>query len=724
MAKISQLPTLDRPTGDERLPVVDAGGATRGAKIRPLVEAAAAPSIARAEAAAAQARADAARTLAQDYGATDATLQGYIRKSDGAFLGPNTAWWATDFLPVSDKVAVEVTARTAASGGHAWYDKDKKFLAGFGDESNALSTITAVPPAGAAYARFCTINTVPLKVRGLGGSYNIPLLKAVSATHINPELVAMIAEARADAAAAQTQTAAVESQLDEMTDATAPMFVDLWSYTKSNLTPATQEEAAVVSRNSDFSLTVALGKGRNFIAGGAMALEDGATNRVRSYGIRAVDGDVITVLDALPASPLRCQTMHDSADGQHLSRLGYLGLADYIVDQAQRYAYRKKLLWSFHGPECTAIPESSPDITVAATGARLVEVTRLNGAAWGGYVAGTTNLTRGCGPRANNENIVGRSLAQYHGRGYALSDAGAGKGFQFRIPLGRRDGFLEIAIGGRWIVYTDSAGTSRSTDGRYRVEVVADDGRVLFDQVYASGRLYQPRVNFSGAAGVVLRVTLVDGSPMSVVLYSAYAFGKSPRTPTAGFFKSGDVIAYNGDSWTQYPTAVAGEVPLRRPDGSVSDGMCYLSERTRTSLAAQGVNVTTLNMGKGGMTSAWGLHWARQIIQLTPKPTHCVINFGINDRNSVVSLATNPAADSDWDFDPANQWARKAKSAGGREGRVTYDTWYANIQAICAILIAAGIKPIVLMPAHTASASQAQELRDFELARISRGFTA
>jgi hypothetical protein len=55
MAKISQLPALEQPTGDERLPVIDATGATRGARFRPLVEAAAAPSVARAEAAAQQA---------------------------------------------------------------------------------------------------------------------------------------------------------------------------------------------------------------------------------------------------------------------------------------------------------------------------------------------------------------------------------------------------------------------------------------------------------------------------------------------------------------------------------------------------------------------------------------------------------------------------------------------------------------------------------------------
>lgn len=59
MSKISQLPDLAAPTGRERVPVVTSDGQTKGAAIGGLVEAAAKPSIDRADLAAAQAAASA-----------------------------------------------------------------------------------------------------------------------------------------------------------------------------------------------------------------------------------------------------------------------------------------------------------------------------------------------------------------------------------------------------------------------------------------------------------------------------------------------------------------------------------------------------------------------------------------------------------------------------------------------------------------------------------------
>jgi hypothetical protein len=49
MAKISELSLLANPRGDERLPVIDQNGETRGANIGPLVNAAAGPALARAD---------------------------------------------------------------------------------------------------------------------------------------------------------------------------------------------------------------------------------------------------------------------------------------------------------------------------------------------------------------------------------------------------------------------------------------------------------------------------------------------------------------------------------------------------------------------------------------------------------------------------------------------------------------------------------------------------
>ncbi|QJR01140.1 SGNH/GDSL hydrolase family protein [Sphingobium yanoikuyae] len=668
----------------------------------------------KAAAYAAQAAADTARLTSQDYGASDAMIAGRIVKATGEFQA-SEAWWATDFLPIDPKVALQITARGTAGEGHAWYDKNKIFISGFGDSTGSgLSTIEVTPPDNAAFARFSSIRSVPLVVKALGPSEDIRRLQRVAKIHLDTDQDALIT-------ALQGGLADAFNQIDELTDSSAPLFVNMWPFTKSYLTPPAnvRSEAAVISRTSDTSLTVEAGKGSNFIAGGAAVIEDAATGKVTSFGVRGVAGDVVTFTDLLPASPVRAQTMF--LDDQHLTRLAIKGQADYILSRTERYSYRKKLLFSFFGPETSALPTSSPDIFSAATGQRIISVNRLNGATYGGFVTGTTNLPRLCGIENAPRNIGPVSLSQFLSRGYLLQDTMAGRGYQFSIPLGRNDGFIALAISGAAVTYTDTNGAAQVTSGRYRVELIADTGSVLLSQVYETGRVQYPVVNVSGIGSAVLSVTLVDDIPTSVNLYSADAYQKSPRTSTAGFFKSGDVIAFLGDSWTQRPDAGSGEVRPLRPDGSTADGMCFLSERIRTGLAAQGINVTTLNMGKSGTTSAWGLYWVKSIIALNPKPTHCIVNFAINDGNSA-SYMNDPAYLYNWDFSPTNQWNFLPKSSGGLEGRVTYEGWLANMKAICAALSAAGIKPIVLMPPHTASPNQSQTIRDNMLTRLVRGF--
>ena len=101
-------------------------------------------------------------------------------------------------------------------------------------------------------------------------------------------------------------------------------------------------------------------------------------------------------------------------------------------------------------------------------------------------------------------------------------------------------------------------------------------------------------------------------------------------------------------------------------------------------------------------------------------PTHCIVNFGINDANS--GGAATSGVDTAYDFDPVNMWVNKLQSAGGKKGAVTADQWYANLQSICSTLLRSGIKPIVLMPGHTASDSQTQSIQQALLNKIAPGF--
>lgn len=514
------------------------------------------------------------------------------------------------------------------------------------------------------------------------------------------------------------------NSLDLLTDRTSPFFVNVWGYTKSCITGSVFTEATVASRDSDTQLTVESGAGARFPFRSSLAILDGTTGRTASYAVKSQVGDVITVFETLPANPTKCQPMHDSTNGQHLSRLGYKGLADYVVDQVQKYAYKKDdVLFEYHPPITKGLGFSNPDVYALDGVTKLVDMTAVGGAAGGGFVTGTTNLTKQLTASASHGNITTDPPSGYYPRGYVLQDGVAGRGFSFTFSVGLRDGFLEIPIAGRSVSYTSSVdGLTYYTAGQYRVEVIGDGSVTLHDQNYNSGQLKFLFIPFTGVSTIMVRVTLVSSVPTAVLLQGCYAYGKSPATSTSGFFKTGDVIAFLGDSWTQKPDPIGGEVKPLRADGSTPDGMCFLSERMRERLAADGITVTTQNMGKSGTTTEWGKYWISKILELSPRPTHCVINFAINDYNSQATFDSTPNADSAFDFDPANMWAFKVKSAGGKQGMVNNDIWFANLQYMCNRLLAAGIKPIVLMPPHTASPSQAQGIRDKLLCKIGAGF--
>lgn len=517
---------------------------------------------------------------------------------------------------------------------------------------------------------------------------------------------------------------ATYNSLDLLTDRESPFFVDVWGYTKSCFTGSVFTEATVASRDSDTQLTVETGAGARFPMRSAVAILDGTTGRTKSYAVKSQAGDVLQFFETLPANPTKCQPMHDSFAGQHLSRLGYKGLADYVVDQVQKYAYKKDdVLFEYHPPITMGLGFSNPDVYALDGVTKLVDMTAVGGAAGGGFVSGTTNLSKQLTASSANGNISTDPPTEYYQRGYVLQDGVAGRGFSFTFSVGKRDGFLEIPISGRRLSYTSSVdGLTYYTDGQYRVEVIGDGSVTLHDQNYNSGQLKFLFIPFTGVSTIMVRVTLVSSVPTAVYMQGCYAYGKSPSTPTSGFFKTGDVIAFLGDSWTQFPIKVGAEVPPLRADGSTADGMCFLSERLRERLAADGITVTTQNMGRSGTTSEWGKYWISKILELSPRPTHCFINFGINDYNSIAAYTSTPNADSAYDFDPANMWASKFKSAGGKQGMLNNDLWFANLQYMCNRLLAAGIKPIVLMPAHTASASQAQGIRDKLLCKIGVGF--
>ena len=242
---------------------------------------------------------------------------------------------------------------------------------------------------------------------------------------------------------------------------------------------------------------------------------------------------------------------------------------------------------------------------------------------------------------------------------------------------------------------------------------------VIHEQSYAAGQVHYVYVDFTLGTTITIRVTCETSTPTFIFLGGIFAYKKSAKTSTDTLFKNGDVVAFLGDSWTQYPIATSiGETGQTRPDGSVSTGSQWLSRRIKEKLASQGKNITTLNMGFGGQTSRWGKYWVDKILALTPKPTHCVICFYINDNNGI-----NNSSATAYDFSPTDMWTNVTVANGGIDGRVRdYNEWESNLQYIVNRLVAANIKPIIIMPSQTASVSQAQAIRSGELDKLADGF--
>ncbi|MFA9203639.1 MAG: hypothetical protein ACEQSD_06550, partial [Flavobacteriales bacterium] len=533
------------------------------------------------------------------------------------------------------------------------------------------------------------------------------------ATTVDLQLDAMIAKQNL---ILSNQNALIGS-IDLITDANNALFVNTARFVKSSATPVSYAVVDVTSRVSATQMTVS--DASAFIVDGACVVFDNAANTYTSHGVTAISGSTISVSGTLPNSPSKAQTMHDSTNGQHLSNYGYYGLADHIVGSVIKYAYKKDSLFFKLLPPITAAKTFNDPNIYDLTGTNiLIPVTALNGAVGGGYVAGTTNLIKVCG-MTGSQNAGSRATTQYLSRHYEVNDGVAGRGIQITFDGQSSDGFIEIPVAARNLSYISSVDSQTYlTNGRVRLEVL-NGLTTIFDQTYAVGQVNFAYVNFTNGGTITIRLTLADSVPSSIMLGGIFAYKKSAATSTNTLFQSGDVVAFLGDSWTQFPLAnTVGETGQTRPDGSVSTGAQYLSRRIKDKLAASGVSVTTLNMGFGGQTSAWGKNWVGKILSLNPKPTHCIICFYVNDNNSIGS----PSATA-YDFDPVDMFLNKTVASGGISGRITDSAaWKSNLLYIVNRLTASGIKPIILIPSQTASSSQSQSIRSLLLDNLAVGF--
>ncbi|MDH2667223.1 hypothetical protein QDR98_14920 [Acinetobacter baumannii] len=660
---------------------------------------------------------------------TDFNISGFINSTGQ--LAHSTFFKSTDYLKVIENTPYRILSQVTGAANYAWFTKDKVFISAFGTDQTTLVEKTYTSPPNAAFVRLCAYNTAAQAVAYMRADvYKIDQIKKILEQHtpatssklslygssnVSDTLDAVISKQNIII----TNQNNILSQLDLMSDKESPFFVNTSEFVKAVSTPTNFGVVNVTARVSDTQMTVS--DATAFIYSGSCVVYDPTANSYTSHNVIGISGTTITVMPPLPANPTQAQTMHEANQGQHLTLFGYKGLADFVVNSIQKYSYKKSenRIFNFNPTKFERQTNAQGQITTDGT-TIAIPVTYVGTAKTGGFVSGTTNLVKICDMNSGNMNIGNNAHTQYLTRSYQLQDGTAGNGFEISFDAQKSDGFIEIPLAVRDELYTSSIDSQQyRTSGKARLQVF-NGSTSIHDAVYAVGQVHHVFVDFAAAETIRVRVTCETSTPTSVLLSGIFAYKKSTKTSKESFFEDGDVVAFLGDSWTQYPIATSiGETGQTRPDGSVSTGSQWLSRRMKEKLQAQGKNVTMLNMGFGGQTSRWGKYWVNTIINLDPKPTHCVLCFYINDANSVGAPSNNF-----YDFDPVNMFTNKPESEGGVNGKIpSFDEWEANIKWLCDKLAANGIKPIVIMPSQTGSATQAQGIRSGELDRIADGFS-
>lgn len=524
-----------------------------------------------------------------------------------------------------------------------------------------------------------------------------------------------------DAVSRQFLFSALSSQYqyDLATDATQPMFVNPYPLVRSSVTPSSFDVATIASRDSDTQFTVASGHGDRFIYNSAFVVRDDDTGRFHAYTCFSVSGDVVTLYpdQVLPATISEAQTMHDGTNQQHLSAFGYYAYADYIADMLARYAYKKnEPIFAYNPALHKSLSYNTYDVMSYDGSETFISITRLGNAQGGGVVPGTSSLSRVCANSGSDQNISGLYPAFYASRSYIVREATAGSGISFTVPTYGFKGFLEVPLAATR--YYHSA-ESLYTTGRARLVVLAD-GVSIHDEVYEQGRLHVAHIDYPACSELEVQFTLADNEISQINLFGTYVYAKSDDSLAVSPWVDDTNIVMLGDSWFEYPLVGDGETAPLRADGSTAGGMQGITTRLRDRFEDDGIRATVQNMARSGQTSVWARYWLKEIVTMSPKPTHCLLHFAINDLNSSGNAPSQTP--SQYDFDPDDMWASLQSDAGGIFGSIPTSEWITNMTYICNTLVRNGIQPVVLMPPITASEAQTQSIQRTMLNRVCAGF--
>ncbi|PUZ21813.1 hypothetical protein DCC81_24815 [Chitinophaga parva] len=467
-------------------------------------------------------------------------------------------------------------------------------------------------------------------------------------------------------------------------------YFQTYLYTLSSEQPAAVTKDMTVTIYGDEGSTSIAVSGANVasFAGGPypVVIYDGTT--YQTYYLLALN----TTGDAILSTPLRTtvvngamKSMFDGVNSQHLTDYGYRALADAL--------FSMKAFSALKNNSALVRPEINP-----AT----IPFTLTAGTQTAGFVPGTPDLAAQATIIANTQNA-----AQLGSHAFGIIQGGVGRGITWTVPLGAKSGYFETYVG--MIKKAYNAGASFTT-GDAVIQVTVDGVLVynetlsgiieaapsssLSDQANYPGKMI--RVPFANANSLTFSYTTGTNNPTALAVNRTgiYITATDPEQPV---FSNTDVIAFFGNSWTQY-----------------QDGHQDWSTRFKTLFGNAGGDTSKVfNWGRSGMTSVWGKYWLDSLVTAALiKPTVIVLEFFTNDNNSIPYVGD--PSHTEWNFSSTDPYA----TGTDVDGKTSAAGWLSNIIWMVNYCLQRGIQPVIAMPAHTASLAQTQTCFDNLLSLI------
>src|ERR1044072_6104284 len=411
----------------------------------------------------------------------------------------------------------------------------------------------------------------------------------------------------------------------------------------------------VNAAEGDTTFTVTGGTGTSdFTPPFVAVVYDHAHDRYISFWVPRNSGSVYSADRALPAlSGDTVKTMHDSYEGQHLTNYGYYSLADLLYFQQKQLTNREYKLYSFYAEDA---PTSNPFVAIG-------------GAVQGGFIP-STSFPQTLG--YVTANIAPHTITRT--RFQVQQGSAAGRGVEWTVNLGGKSGYLETFVG-----------TNQVLTGHARVIVILDGVTVYDNVIYGAAK--KINVPFKNVTSGTLRIVTADTNPTSISVCRTIWY-QSDIDPAVNMYDGGKIV-FLGNSWTQFP--FIGAVPMQA-----------ITERFKHLISVYGGDPSqVVNVGRGGMTSAWARYWFKQLV-LDKNPKYVYIEFFVNDANSSSSVG-NPAITT-WNFSSISPYT----TGTDIDGKVSQAQWIENINWMIDTAKSLGIIPIVLMNHPTGSILQTQ----------------